>query len=297
MSELRWGGAGPVVGVLLAAFLLALSAAEVEAQSESRVQVTRQLGSEEELDVRIRYGAGHMALRPASSGTLYRMTLRYDEARVAPLERFSNGRLLVGTERASRRGLFRGVDSEGELDLALNRRIPMDLSLELGAVRADLELGGLRLRTLNLASGASDAVVRVSEANPEEMDLVHFRLGASSLETVNLGRLNARELRLDVGAGRVRLDLGGLGREETRIQARLGAGDLQILVPEGVAIRLTRSAILSQINAPELEHQNGAYYSTDWDYATQRVRIEVESAFGNVTISRSPGEGFLSPAP
>ena len=57
----------------------------------------------------------------------------------------------------------------GQLDLTLSGQVPMDLELEFGAVQANLDLGGLRLRSLDLSTGASEAELRVSAPNPEPM--------------------------------------------------------------------------------------------------------------------------------
>ena len=60
------------------ALLLALPSLG-EAQSWRTVTMSRQLSDEEELDVRIRFGAGRLNIEPGEAGALYRMHLRYDE--------------------------------------------------------------------------------------------------------------------------------------------------------------------------------------------------------------------------
>ena len=45
----------------------------------------------------------------------------------------------------------------------------MDLELEFGAVRADIDLGGLSLTTLSVETGASESLLDVSLPNPIAM--------------------------------------------------------------------------------------------------------------------------------
>ena len=42
------------------------------------------------------------------------------------------------------------------MELALSRDVAMDLDMDFGAVRADIDLGGLSLTRLEIATGASE---------------------------------------------------------------------------------------------------------------------------------------------
>jgi hypothetical protein len=269
--------------------LLVLVAAPAGAQTWSSIQWERQLRGERELDVRVKYGAGTVHLGAADPGHLYRARLRYDEEVFEPTHLFERGQLTLGVEGSGRRTTLRRGIQEGELDVRLSGEIPMDLHLELGAVKAEIDLGGLRLRTMELATGASDATLRVSERNPESMDRVRLQVGAASFVGRELGNLNAARFDIAAGVGEVRLDFAGLTREETRIEASMGLGSIEIRVPSNVGIRLTRSSFLSSLNAPDLERRGDVYYSADWDDARVRVRIEVDSAFGSVSVLRGGG--------
>ncbi len=256
-------------------------------QDPSVMRASRQLGDETALDVNVRYGAGTFTLSAAEAPRLYQVHLRYDEDVFRPVHDFEDGRLVVGIDGNGGRSAFRRGFSESGLDLTLSDQIPMDLQLEFGAVRADLDLGGLRLRVLELSTGASEAELRVSSANPEPMRSVRLAVGAASLHARELGRLNAEELTLEAGVGDVRLDFAGLRREETRIQAEIGVGNLEIRIPSHAGIRLTRQSFLTSLEAPELQRRGDAYFSSNWDASSVRVTIVVQAAFGKVSVLRS----------
>jgi hypothetical protein len=278
--------------LLLALPLLGLPGMKVEAQSWSDFQASRQAQAESALSVEVVYGAGQFSLSPARSDRLYQVRMRYDEESFQPTHSYQNGVLRVGTEGSSsgRRTFRRGGDfSESELELRLGGTVPTDLKLELGAVRSDMDLGGIRLRSINLATGASDTRVRVSRPNPIQMDSAVIQVGAAAFEGEGLGRLRARQFKVDAGVGDVRLDFGGLERSLTRLNVSMGLGSVHITIPTGVGIRLTRSTFLTSVTAPDLTQHGEAYLSRDWDDAERQIEIQVDAAFGSVTIRREGG--------
>lgn len=260
--------------------------AELQAQSWSTMQLSRQLQAEEELSVEVKYGAGRFRVSPVNSRHLYRVHLRYDEEVFEPVHEYRDGALRIGVEGGGGSRAIRRLEGDGELDLELTRQVPMDLVMEFGAVKAELDLGGLRLRTLQLTTGASDAQLRVSDPNPIELDRAVFQVGAASFRARELGRLNARELQVDAGVGDVRLDLTGLHRADTRVKVSMGVGSVEIEVPRGVGIELTRSTFLTSVTAPDLTRRGDTWVSPEWDRADRKVRIQVDAAFGSITVRR-----------
>ncbi|RAV24541.1 hypothetical protein DQE84_15085, partial [Staphylococcus warneri] len=89
--------------------------------------------------VHVKYGAGDFTVRAGDADLLYRMQLRYDEEIFEPVAEYERGRVRLGVESVGRSIRIGKGRSGGELDLRLGRNIPMDLDLEFGAVRADLD--------------------------------------------------------------------------------------------------------------------------------------------------------------
>ena len=132
------------------------------AQDWRTVTISRQIEDNDEVRVIVDYGVGRFNVTSTDGGVLYRMNLRYDEDRFEPIADFSGDRLELGVESLGRRGNIGKGDNTGQLDLELARGIPMDLELNFGAVRADLDLGGLALTDLALRTGASESTVDMS---------------------------------------------------------------------------------------------------------------------------------------
>ncbi len=258
--------------------------ANLGAQSWRTVSMSRQASGEKQLDVQIRYGAGRFTVGPAEPGLLYKMQLRYDEDAFEPVSEFDGRRLRLGVEGGGE-GIRLGKNrSNGELEIELARNVEMDLDLKFGAVRADLDLGGLALTSLELSTGASESVVNVSEPNAASMRRASFEVGAADFTARHLGNLNARNIEVDAGVGEVTLWFNGDWQQDAAVAVNMGLGSLELRFPEGLGVRLTKKSFLSSLDSEGLVKRGDAYYSLDWDTAQHQVTVDLDAAFGSVRV-------------
>jgi len=252
-------------------------------QSWRTVTTSRQAAGEKEMQVQVRYGAGDFTVRPATEGLLYRMELRYDEDVFEPVSEYDDGRLRLGVESV-RKSINIGKRHGGEMEIQLGRGVPMDLDLEFGAVRAELDLGGLSLTRLELSTGASESNVDVSALNPVTMDRASFEVGAADFTARHLGNLNARRIEVDAGVGEVDLWFNGSWQQDARVAVKMGLGALELRFPEGLGVKLTKDSFLTSLDSEGLVKRGDAYYSLDWDTAERNVTIDLDAAFGSVKV-------------
>lgn len=242
--------------------------------------------------VKVDYGGGRLTLGAASSAVLYDMELRYLEGGSLPVAEHVDDTLVrLGIETAgSGFNLGRSMQS-GRLDLGLGREVPMHLDVSFGAGSADIDLGGLSLAGLVVESGASSTSIRVSEPNETEMEYARFSVGAAEFTAVELGNLGAERISVKAGVGQVTLDLGGEWRRDGTISVEMGLGHLTLMVPEGLGLRVDRDGILTVFDSEGLVKRGDTYYSTDWEDAPRRVRVELDASFGKVDVAwYSPAE-------
>ncbi len=254
------------------------------AQSWRTVTMSRQLQDDDAVRVFIDYGAGRLKVRSTDEGLLYRMSVRYDEDAFEPVEDYSGNRLRLGVESVGRGMKFGKRTQSGEMELELARGIPMDLDLEFGAVRADVDLGGLALTDLGLSTGASESTVDMSEPNSSEMETARFEIGAAQFTARHLGNLAARRIEVDAGVGEVVLWLNGRWSRDAEISIDMGLGALELRVPEGLAIRIRKDSFLTSFDSEGLVKRGDAYYSLDWDDAGRKISIDLDAAFGSVKV-------------
>lgn len=246
--------------------------------------MSRQVSGESSLDVRVRYGAGRLDIRPGDRGSLYRMQLRYDEETFEPVARYEDNRLDLGVESIRKHIDWPGDRDSGEMELYLARDVPMDLDLEFGAVRAVLELGGLQMTHLELSTGASESRVSFSEPNPVRMRNATFEVGAADFQVRDLGNLNAETISVDAGVGNVVLSFTGDWRGDSNVSVDMGLGALELRFPEGLGVRVVKDTFLTSLDSEGLVKRGDSYYSVDWEEAENRVTVTVDAAFGSIDV-------------
>jgi len=211
------------------------------------------------------------------------MYLRYDEDSFEPVARYEDGRLDLGVD-GTRKNLRWGKDDAQEMDLLLPRDVDLDLDLEFGAVRANLDLGGLRMSRLKLHTGASESRVDISEPNPLRMSTADLEVGAADFQVRSLGNLNAEQITVDAGIGKVVLDFRGNWRGNAEVSVDMGLGALELRFPEGLGVRLVKDTFLTSLDSEGLVKRGDSYYSVDWEQAAHRVTVSVDAAFGSIDV-------------
>jgi hypothetical protein len=154
------------------------------------------LGDARQAQVDIKFGAGELVTRKAAPGALVEGT-------------FQGGvkHRLDGAGRVElRQDLDRGIpwlDRENRWDVGLTAEVPLDLRLEVGAYRGTVDLGDLRLRRLELHTGASETVVRLPRAAGSTA--VKAEAGAASL-TIEVPTGVAARIRSRMALGTTQVD-------------------------------------------------------------------------------------------
>jgi hypothetical protein len=276
---IRWSTTALLCATAASAFFAPLGA-----QRWKSVTMSRQLSGSEPLAVEVDYGLGSFRLRPSTTGQLYKMQLRYDEEDFQPVATYERGRLHVGVTGDGNHISLRRGSSEARMELELAEGVPMNLDLDLGAVRADVDLGRLSLSGLHLSTGASQTRVDVSRPNPITMRKAEMEAGAAEFTATRLGNLGASEIDVSAGVGKVRLEFTGQWRSDATVDVEVGLGGLELVFPEGLGVRLTRETVLTSFDPEGLTKRGDIYYSPNWDRAERKVTVNVDAAFGSIKV-------------
>ena len=270
----------------VAGAMLVLAGTSLQAQQWREMEVSRQLRDSGEHRVRVQYGAGTLMLTRAARPLLYHMQLRYDEDSGEPVHSFdtTTRRLTVGLDKQSIR-LARSVRSNrGELTLALTNEVPLDLRLDLGAVKGDLDLTGLKLSGLSVASGATEMRIRIDTANSVEMEHLELDVGAASLRVDGVANLRASRIRANVGVGELVLDFSGEWVANSEATIDLALGHVELRIPADVGVRIEVDRFLSSFDRENFTKRGNAYFSRNWDDATHHLRLKFNAALGSIDI-------------
>ena len=130
------------------------------------------LGGATGADVRIRFGAGELTSHAAATGNLVDGEF---EGGVTHREHGTGG---VELSQDTTYGLP-WLDRRSRWDVGLTAEVPLDLRVEAGASRTTLDLHDLRVRSLQLQTGASETRVRLPRS--AGVTTVRAESGAASL--------------------------------------------------------------------------------------------------------------------
>jgi hypothetical protein len=261
------------------------------AQSWRSVTSARQLHGERELTVNVQYGAGRFTLGPATNGQLYRMELRYDEDKFIPVREYDMAtpsiRLGVRSREGSRvtmRDTRRG-EQPPFMDVALTPEVPLSLVMELGAVQAEIEMGGLAIQRAAYHTGASQTRFRWSRPNPIPCEELSLRAGAAEFTATQLGNSNCDRISFEGGLGDVTLDFSGSWRRSMEASVEMGIGALQLRLPRDIGVAVTVSRFLASFDAAGFTKRGNTYYSPNYSDARHRLTLNVNTSIGGIEVA------------
>ena len=267
---------------------LCLWAGAAQAQTMRPFTTFRQLHGETRLNARVEYGAGSLRVEPGQLGELYRMNLSYDEDRFVPVSDFDvSSRTVVLGLRAAGQGGVRVV-SRNQLrqlaSIALSPRADLALDLSLGAVDAEIELGGLRISDLDLKTGASRATVRFSRPNGMRCRHAALSAGAAEVSVFGLGNSRCDEIEFEGGVGKVLLDFSGAWTSSAHVQVKMAMGEITLRLPRRVGIRVAMDKFLSSFEPAGLVRRGDSFVSPNYDSAERRLDLDLTTAMGGVSV-------------
>ncbi len=169
-----------------------------------------ELGGAESVRVEINMGAGELDVA-GGADKLLQADFTYNVAELEPEVKYSGGTLIVQhpdveTKVTSLWGLD---DYRYEWDLSLNDDVLMDMSIDLGAGKIDLQLAGLSLTGLDVNMGAAEATIDLTGDWARDLD-VTVKAGVGRA-TLRLPRRVGVRVTVETGIGAV--DAPGLSKE------------------------------------------------------------------------------------
>ncbi len=270
------------------AVILLLWASAAQAQTMRPFSTFRQLHGETRLTARLEYAAGNLQIAPAAEAQLYRMDLAYDDGRYLPISDYDaqSGTVLLGLRPAGQGGVR--VVSRTQLSqvaaVGLSPRVNLALAISLGAVDAQVELGGLRVTSLDVKTGASRTMIRFSRPNAVRCQQALFSAGAAEVSVIGLGNSRCDEIGFEGGIGKVTLDFGGVWTSSSRVEVQMAVGELTLRLPRNAGVRIRMDKFLSSFEPAGLVRRGRAFESRNYADAERRLDLDITSAMGEVNV-------------
>lgn len=135
---------------------------------------------------------------------------------------------------------------------------------------------------LNWAPDSLDWDVRLNPGVPISLEC---ETGASE-SVLDLQNLKVADLKLDTGASNVQVTLPAVAGF-TRVKVEAGAARVDLRIPGGVAARIRASAGLAAVTVDETRFPgfDNRYESPDYETATNKIDIDIETGVGSVSVS------------
>ena len=276
------------VRLSLIALVISLVTSPAAAQSMRPFATFRQMHGETRLWAKLEYAAGSLKLGPGEPAELYRMDLSYDDDRFIPLSDFdaTRGSVLLGLRAAGDAGVR--VVSRNQLQqvaaVAFSPKVDVDLELALGAVDAEADLGGLRVSSLEVNTGASRSLIRFSRPNLVRCRKAEFSAGAAELTVIGLGNSRCDEITFEGGMGKVTLDFRGTWSSSARVQVKMAMGELTLRLPRKVGVRIAMDRFLSSFSTVGFVRQGEAFQSPNYDRSQRHLDLDLTTAMGGVKV-------------
>jgi hypothetical protein len=267
---------------------LLLCAGTAQAQTMRPFTTFRQLHGETRLNARLDYAAGSLRVAPGEQNELYRMDLSYDEDRFVPVSDYdaAHGAVVLGLNSAGNAGLR--VSSRNQLQqvasVALSPKVDLSLELNLGAADTQIELGGLRVSSLDLSTGASKTAVGFSRPNATRCHRASFSAGAAEFSVTGLGNSRCDEIEFEGGVGSVTLDFGGAWSSSSRVKVTMAMGGLTLRLPRNAGVRISMEKFLSSFEPHGLLRQGDAFVSQNYSSTQRHLDLDITSAVGDVDV-------------
>jgi hypothetical protein len=154
---------------ILVLAVFGIAACETATEPEVKIQKVG-LGEADFVEVDIRMGAGELTLE-AGSTDLMEGTFRYNIERWTPEVDYhvfnKQGKLSI---RQKNRHSFHLGRADNTWNIRLNNRVPMDMAVNLGAGRSQLNLREFSIRRLDIDMGVGDLSLDISGERKEDLN-------------------------------------------------------------------------------------------------------------------------------
>jgi hypothetical protein len=217
-------------------------------------------------------GAGELELNGGST-QMVEGTIKYNVLAWEPSITRSGDHIEILQNRTESLS-FNSKQTINEWDLKLGNH-PFDLTINAGAYRSRLNLGGLPITELRINDGASESRVGFDAENPLTMEKLSYKTGASTVTLENLGNANFKKFDFEGGTGTYMLDFSGNLRQNATVNIKVGLSSIDLHVPATSNCRVTVTGGMSSINPRGTWTINNTTYSTTGEGPLLEINIEM----------------------
>ena len=118
--------------------------------------------------------------------------------------------------------------------------------------------------------------------NEVPMDLaLHFGAGAARLD---LGSLSLRSVEVDMGVGKLDMDLRGFPKHNYDVRIRGGVGEATIRLPAGVGVYAEGRGGIGEIRTEGLRREGGHWVNDAYEDSNVKINLDIHGGIGSIRL-------------
>lgn len=235
------------------------------------------------LEVFIDVDAGGISVQKGQSPEEGKATFKYDKENFKTRFHFSEerNRLRISIDKRNwKRWPFKGNKHDefiAELKVLLPYDVDIYLDVRLKAGETTMQLGGLRLKEVNLNNWAGKVKIGFQEPNPIVMVFLDIHNKVGEMELLDLGNARFERADIDGGIGALRVDFHGDLMDKSRAKVDIDIGEVSVYLPSDVGTLLIVGGGLEFLSMKEIDpslYRRGRYYLTE-DYKDKQKQFSL----------------------
>jgi hypothetical protein len=234
--------------------------------------------------VSILFGAGDLQLEAGDSETLFAGRFRYNVEQWEPIVNYEDG--VLNIEQGGIKGDW-GVptgNTRNDWNLKFSPDALLEIELELGAGKGDLDFTGLQITKLDVDAGAGDFSMQFDEPARTPMDELTLNTGASMVKISGIGHASPEQIKVQGGVGDITLDFTGDWSRSADVQITAGVGSLTLRLPDDVGVEVKTEGGLTNVTVDGLRQEGDAYVNSAFGAAEITLRFAVTTGIGNLRL-------------
>jgi hypothetical protein len=112
---------------------------------------------------------------------------------------------------------------------------------------------------------------------------VKVRFGAGEAR-LDLGDLSLRDVDIEMGVGKLDMDLRGDPQQSYDVRIRGGVGEATVRLPSGVGISADVQGGIGEIHAPGFHREGRRYFNEPYPNAKTTIHLDVEGGVGEIRL-------------
>lgn len=165
-----------------------------------------------------------------------------------------------------------------EWQLQLPSRLPVDLTLDAGALEGRLDLSAIALENLHLRAGSGNLAV---QTGTQKMGQLRLNVGAGDV-ALNVPGGQLETLEVETGAGNIELDLRGNWQASLRAVLR-GNGNVVLFVPTDVGVQV-ETAGMGLVQGDGLSESGAGWVNSAYGRSPVTLTIQ-HQGMGIITVA------------